>query len=276
MIKVGSCTVLYNPDENVVSNLNSYIKNVDTFVIVDNSDIKNNISIEIKNCFKENYIDMYGNKGIAAALNRGIDELKKRDVDYALTMDQDSEFPIKFYKNILGLIEKYKNEYSVIGLNFNNQIMEKTDSIVEVPCWLTSGNFVNISDFTKIGKFDEQLFIDYVDIEMGYKLYKNGLKICYLNDYSLNHSIGNPIAINIFGKKFYSMNHNKIRYYYRYRNSYYLFKKNKNFFKKYFYKEMFINIPKMLIFEKDRKGKMIMIKKGLHDASIANLGKYNE
>ena len=188
MFTVGSCTVLYNPNESVLTNLNSYSNCVDVSVVVDNSDTKNEISQSLKNDPNFIYIDMDGNK--------------------------------------------YKTDYSVIGLNFNQKNCQ-SDEIVEIPCWLTSGNFVNIDTFNRIGKFDERLFIDYVDIELGYKLYKSNLKICYLKNYSLKHEIGNPIEIHLFGKTYHAMNHSPIRYYYRYRNAYYLYHfVDKDFFRK--------------------------------------------
>ena len=192
MFTVGSCTVLYNPNESVLTNLNSYSNCVDVSVVVDNSDTKNEISQSLKNNSNFIYIDMDGNKGIAAALNKGIEYLNSKNIDFALTMDQDSLFPTKYYPNILKLVNKYKTDYSVIGLNFN-QDNGGLDEIIEAPYWITSGNFVNISDFMSVGGFMNELFIDYVDFELGYKFKKNGFKICYLKDFSLKHTIGNPI-----------------------------------------------------------------------------------
>ena len=275
MFTVGSCTVLYNPNESVLTNLNSYSNCVDVSVVVDNSDTKNEISQSLKNDPNFIYIDMDGNKGIAAALNKGIEYLNSKNIDFALTMDQDSLFPTKYYPNILKLVNKYKTDYSVIGLNFNQKNCQ-SDEIVEIPCWLTSGNFVNIDTFNRIGKFDERLFIDYVDIELGYKLYKSNLKICYLKNYSLKHEIGNPIEIHLFGKTYHAMNHSPIRYYYRYRNAYYLYHYvDKEFFKKEYRREMFGSLIKMFIFEKKRNEKIKMIKKGLLDAKKRRLGKFN-
>lgn len=42
--------------------------------------------------------------------------------------------------------------------------MDPSKEIVLVPYWITSGNFVNISDFYLVGKMNESLFIDYVDL----------------------------------------------------------------------------------------------------------------
>lgn len=275
MFTVGSCTVLYNPNESVLTNLNSYSNCVDVSVVVDNSDTKNEISQSLKNDPNFIYIDMDGNKGIAAALNKGIEYLNSKNIDFALTMDQDSLFPTKYYPNILKLVNKYKTDYSVIGLNFN-QDNGGLDEIIEVPYWITSGNFVNISDFMSVGGFMNELFIDYVDFELGYKFKKNGFKICYLKDFSLKHTIGNPIEIHLFGKTYYAMNHSPIRYYYRYRNAYYLYHfVDRRFFKKEYYKEMIVNTLKMLIYEKNQKVKFSMIRKGVQDAKCKKMGKFN-
>lgn len=275
MFTVGSCTVLYNPNESVLTNLNSYSNCVDVSVVVDNSDTKNEISQSLKNDPNFIYIDMDGNKGIAAALNKGIEYLNSKNIDFALTMDQDSLFPTKYYPNILKLVNKYKTDYSVIGLNFN-QDNGGLDEIIEVPYWITSGNFVNISDFMSVGGFMNELFIDYVDFELGYKFKKNGFKICYLKDFSLKHTIGNPIEIHLFGKTYYAMNHSPIRYYYRYRNAYYLYHfVDRQFFKKEYYKEMIVNTLKMLIYEKNQKVKFSMIRKGIQDSKCKKMGKFN-
>lgn len=275
MFTVGSCTVLYNPNESVLTNLNSYSNCVDVSVVVDNSDTKNEISQSLKNDPNFIYIDMDGNKGIAAALNKGIEYLNSKNIDFALTMDQDSLFPTKYYPNILKLVNKYTTDYSVIGLNFN-QDNGGLDEIIEVPYWITSGNFVNISDFMSVGGLMNELFIDYVDFELGYKFKKNGFKICYLKDFSLKHTIGNPIEIHLFGKTYYAMNHSPIRYYYRYRNAYYLYHfVDRQFFKKEYYKEMIVNTLKMLIYEKNQKVKFSMIRKGIQDAKCKKMGKFN-
>lgn len=275
MFTVGSCTVLYNPNESVLTNLNSYSNCVDVSVVVDNSNTKNEISQSLKNDPNFIYIDMDGNKGIAAALNKGIEYLNSKNIDFALTMDQDSLFPTKYYPNILKLVNKYKTDYSVIGLNFN-QDNGGLDEIIEASYWITSGNFVNISDFMSVGGFMNELFIDYVDFELGYKFKKNGFKICYLKDFSLKHTIGNPIEIHLFGKTYYAMNHSPIRYYYRYRNAYYLYHfVDRQFFKKEYYKEMIVNTLKMLIYEKNQKVKFSMIRKGIQDAKCKKMGKFN-
>lgn len=274
MLKIGSCTVLFNPDRDVISNVETYKDLVDVCVVVDNSEKKNEVSKYFEEDSSYIYIDMHGNQGIAAALNAGIEYLHSKNMGMALTMDQDSLFPTSDYLAINQLIEKYKDEYSLIGLDVNR--VDPSKEIVLVPYWITSGNFVNISDFYLAGKMNESLFIDYVDFDLGYRFKKAHLKIGYLSGYCITHTIGNPIPIHVLNKTFYALNHSPIRYYYRYRNAYYLYHYvDKEFFKKEYRREMFGSLIKMFIFEKKRNEKIKMIKKGLSDAKKRRLGKFN-
>ena len=275
-LKIGGCVVLYNPDVDVLDNISTYIDVVEELIIVDNSSKKAIFLESLEEISKIKYVFMNGNKGIASALDRGIRILHNDGFDVALTMDQDSKFPQKYVEDITAILNEKFYLYSVIGLNFNNNSVFKSDEIKDVSCWLTSGNFVKIDDYINIGGFYKELFIDYVDIEYGYKLHKNGKRIGYLINYSLEHKIGNPIEINILGFRCYAMNHTSIRYYYRYRNSFYLFLNEGNFFRTYFLKEMFINIPKMLFFEPDKIPKIKMLSKGLYDAYNGTLGVYKD
>lgn len=219
---------------------------------------------------------MGSNKGIAAALNAGCSKLVSEGFDVVLTMDQDSKFPLEDADAILNKVESLISVYSVVGLNFNSEKTGDPSEIVETKYWLTSGNFVDLAAFERVEGFDERLFIDYVDIEFGHRLRLAGLKECYLKNYSLKHSIGNPIKVNIFGKSFYAMNHSPIRYYYRYRNSRYLYGNDKQFYRDKYFQEILINIPKMLLFEPFKIEKIRMILRGLSDGRRGQLGPYVE
>ena len=123
---------------------------------------------------------------------------------------------------------------------------------------------------------NESLFIDYVDFDLGYRFKKAHLKIGYLSGYCITHTIGNPVPIHVLNKTFYALNHSPIRYYYRYRNAYYLYHfVDRQFFKKEYYKEMIVNTLKMLIYEKNQKVKFSMIRKGIQDAKCKKMGKFN-
>ena len=116
MFTVGSCTVLYNPNESVLTNLNSYSNCVDISVVVDNSDTKNEISQLLKNDPNFIYIDMDGNKGIAAALNKGIEYLNSKNILLVnVTSNSDdalyTDYTICLYNGIIAIDGKSINVF---------------------------------------------------------------------------------------------------------------------------------------------------------------------
>ena len=263
-MKLGACVVLY---EHAAEKINTYVPFCTFTVAVDNGD--NSASLpEVLH-----YISMEGNKGIAAALNAGVEYLASQGCDAVLTMDDDSAFPADDAEAILSIVKEKLGEYGIVGLNFNQFPEEKTDSLIDCNCWLTSGNIVSVDAWRAVGGYREELFIDYVDFDFCNRLRKAGYKVGYLRDYSIAHTIGNPIEFHLFRKKYHAMNHSVIRNYYRFRNARFLSKEDPKAFEKEYLKEVFWQLPKMLLFEDNRKEKLSMIKQGLKDGRIGKLGK---
>lgn len=270
-MKLGACVVLYNPGNDVPDNIRTYLPFVERLVAVDNSTIDCAAAQVIASMEKVEFVGMGGNMGIAAALNAGCGRLMDEGFEVVLTMDQDSQFPLHEAEEILPAVDRLLNDYAIVGLNFNARSHDAGE--ITVPrYWLTSGNFLSLSAYKAVGGFNDELFIDYVDIEFDCRLNRAGLKICYLNKYSLIHKIGNPIPIRFFGKTFYAMNESPIRCYYRYRNSSYLYRSDKPFYRCKYFTEIFVNIPKILLFEPEKAKKMKMIHRGLRDGANGILG----
>lgn len=275
-MRLGGCVVLFNPADDVVDNVETYLPFLGELVVVDNSTVSSSAVSEIASMNGVRYLSMGGNMGIAAALNAGCHALMEDGFDVALTMDQDSKFPVDDAIQILSKVEDLLGEYALVGLNFNAADSAQSDEITEAKYWLTSGNFLSLCAYEMVDGFDGSLFIDYVDIEFGHRLKNAGLKLCYLNNYSLVHEIGSPIEIKLLGHTFFAMNHSAIRYYYRYRNSRYLYGTDKAFYRDKYYRELFVNIPKMLLFEPNKAAKLKMIRRGLADGRRGLLGAYQE
>ncbi len=275
-MKIAGCVVLYNPLDECLSNIDSYIGLVDVLYVLDNSTDHNPEFVEkIKRIDKAEYIGFGANKGIAYALKVGVGRAAELGYDFCLTMDQDSLFPTVTRAELerrFGEIENLE-DYGIIGLNFNSDGKEK--KLVEIDCWLTSGNFINLSNYKLIDGFYADLFIDYVDVELNEQFRNIGKKIAYWNDLSLSHKIGEPVQHSFFGKKFTVMNHSPLRLYYRFRNARFLYKRNKKFYGKLYRHDLFIDIPKIILFERDKRAKLKMIKKGRADAKRGILGEYN-
>jgi len=272
---IDGVVVLYNPDIQVIENIKSYQSFCHKLFVMDNSTSLNEEVIkEIWKFPNVEYVSFSGNKGIAKALKEGLLLSIKDKAEFTLTMDQDSIFPSDKLDIVKNYLEKYSNEYAIIGLNFNSDSSEP--KLVEEHFLLTSGNFIRNEDYQKIEGFNEDLFIDWVDFDLDEKFYAIGKKVGYINEVSLVHKMGNPETHKIMGKEVTALNHPLVRYYYRYRNGLYLYKRNKKYYKKKYKHDIIIDRIKILLYEKNKRAKFKMIRKGRKDAKRNILGPYKE
>lgn len=271
-MKISGCVVFYNPTAECIKNISSYYGILDKLYILDNSPAP--LPQSAFSAYpKAEYIPFCRNIGIAGALKKGLALAVEGGYDFCLTMDQDSVFPpITREEAERRLSIKDISLYGIIGLNFNGY--GKGEGLVQTDCWLTSGNFINVENYKKTSGFMEELFIDYVDFRLCEQFAAIGKKVAYYADLSLTHTIGNPIQKRIFGKTVTAMNHSPVRYYYRYRNALYLYRRNKKFYGGRYRHDLYIDTLKMLLFEKNRLLKLKMIKKGRKDAKRSVLGEY--
>ena len=272
-MKIDAVVVFYNPTIEMIDNIKKYYSFIEHLFVVDNSCTSNEEVVKaIKELEKATYIPLGENKGIGYALKVGLEKVKEDNADICLTMDQDSIFPSDRWNEVKEYLEKNIKDYAIIGLNFNKTETKK--GLVEVKTLLTSGNFINMSDYCKIKGFNEELFIDCVDFELCEQFHNINRKIAYINEISLIHQMGdNPIRKRFFGIPITCLNHSPIRYYYRYRNGYYLYHKNKKFYKNL--KNQFFSIKlKVVLYEPNKKEKMKMMSRGIKDAKRNILGPY--
>lgn len=236
-MKLAGAVVLYNPQKNVIENINSYIDSVDKLLMVDNSEQSNEWLLEFSsNKDNVHYFSQTSNRGIAYALNFAAEQAKKFGYNYLLTMDQDSRFKIGVIDKLAEFIENNNNVGIVSPLHQNrfNSLYYGAENHIERLAVKASGNIIDLNIFKKIGGFSEDFFIDYVDIEYCLKLWDKGFKVVQLNNAVLDHSEADLTKKKIFGKTVYPYNHSPIRMYYKTRNHFFLKKLYARKFKEYF------------------------------------------
>ena len=274
-MKLAVSVVLYNPSKENIDHLFSLGKIFDNVYILDNSNVANDELVSKGNL---HYIPYFENKGIAFALEDGLSRAIEDKNDFLLTLDQDSVYPKdKHLEIVYRLRQLDMSKDAVFALTTDHDYASRDNHDEEkVTNCITSGNFLNL----KIMKehdihFPVELFIDYVDFEFCRRVLSKDLNIIQSHQYYINHTIGSPLRKNILGIKFTCMNHSPIRYYYRFRNAYYLKKQFPKFYKHLAFKTLFVDKLKMKLFEEDKKEKSKMIKCGIADAKKSKLGKLN-
>ena len=267
---IAGVVVLYNPDEKVVENVFSYLDQIAYLYVVDNSESKNQCLQTLIDNNKVEYIFNHSNLGVAAALNIAVDKAVTSGFPFLLTMDQDSYFEKGQLERLISYINGSES-FGIISPFHKNKFFTKppkSEGLEEVSDVMTSGNILNLSAVKKIGRFREDYFIDYVDIEYCLRLRKNGYKIFRVNSSFLTHNEANLSRIKILGNTVYPPNHSALRWYYKVRNYLYLKKEYRQTFNNYFKIEnrnIFANMVKVILFEKDKINKIGMMLKGYRD-----------
>lgn len=280
--KIAAVVVLYNADNNVLSNISSYIKQVVKIFVVDNSDkIRPDFEEKLRSNNNIEYISNNGNVGIAGALNIGVKKAIEEGFEYLLTMDQDSEAPLSMVSELLSCFSE-DSKTAIVAPALQHSNGRHFISKSEKPCkqvytvW-TSGSLIDLRIFKLTNGFLENFFIDYVDHEYCLRLNKMGYKIYICNKTYLIHNLGKTEEVNLIFRKVYPTNHSPLRIYYRTRNRFYVKQLYKDQFPEFFKqdnKDFWRSFIKIILFEKDKMKKIKYFTLGYRDYKRSKFGKF--
>lgn len=197
MERYAAGIVLYNPDiKRLKENLDAVCGQVE-WVYCYNNGLRNagEINALLNTYGNIRVIGTGTNVGIATALNELTKEAEKDNIEWILTLDQDSVV----CDGMVEALASFKNEKDVaIICPVIEDIRRKNETpavaqntIDDVEFCITSGSFMNIQKTLEIGGFDEWLFIGLVDNEICYRIKLNGYRIIRNNSVILNHELGN-------------------------------------------------------------------------------------
>lgn len=230
--KTGICGVitLYQPPENLLHNIQSYISHIDKLFIVDNSPVPDTaLHRSIAHTIGKTEVLSRGtNHGIAKALNLAISKSMEENYSWLLTMDQDSYFTgneaERYFTSLSSLDHKktaiISPKHKKTPPDRNPCIYRKKDEV------MTSGNLLNLPLTKTIGLFNEQLFIDSVDHEFCLRANMCGYDVLESENCHIAHTIGTPFTGSFAGGiKTKSFNiHPPKRMYFIVRNGLYIIK----------------------------------------------------
>ena len=279
-MKTSATVIWYNPDNENINNIKTYINYVEKIYIIDNS-MKSNMKLSSSlNNDKIEYVYNNKNLGIAKALNLACEKAINDGFEWILTMDQDSSFDSDGIKKYFETFDNMEKEN--IGIFSPRHILkndtkefDESSDFLEVDHVMTSGNLLNLKIWEEIGRFDENLFIDEVDSEICFRIIENGYKVIQLNRIRMFHELGNLEKKNFFTRKISVLNHNHIRKYYIMRNKFYMLKKYKKYRSRYIY-YIFNDFFKVIFYEKDKLRKLKYMFKGIADFMKSKMGELDD
>lgn len=268
--------VTYNPEIKLLKrNIIATSKVLDKIYIVDNGsenieDIKVMVSDFINNGIAVSVNELGKNYGIAKALNVIMTEGKRSGYKWVLTLDQDSVVPKNIISDNISAMKSSKDiaviSPVVIDRNWKHTKPEREKKkYSHIEDAITSGSITNVNIWSKLGGFDEYMFIDSVDFEYCLRARHYHFGILRNNNVLLSHTIGKTKEAFIFFKWRKVFNHSAFRKYYLIRNYLYMSRKiyGKITFK--YWLMVFNMYYKTIFYEKDKLNKLKSMNKGLYD-----------
>lgn len=242
--QVAAVVVTYNPDLGNLRRLIETVKpQVSRLFIVDNGS-----SADIGSWLAEEpgevvFVALGENHGIARAQNAGIEKARVCHSNYVLLLDQDSIPAADMVSTLLAAAEariaagiklacvgpRYKDARQdnpppfirVNGFRLERQTCAAPDSIVAVDYLIASGSLIPLTTLDVVGGMQDELFIDYVDIEWGLRAQQKGYSSFGVCAAHMQHDLGdNPV-------RFRGRNipvHSPLRHYYHFRNAVWLYR----------------------------------------------------
>lgn len=239
MYKIGAIIVTYNCDNGLGERIKVLDPQVQEILIIDNNstdDVKlilNNLS---ETSEKLNIIYNSYNSGIAHALNQGIKWFSDKGYDWVVTLDHDSVCEEYMINNMLIQYDKLagdiKTKVAVLAPEiYDLNINSYTYSVLNGDQYelkrnvIQSGTMFNLDVLRKIGLFNENLFIYYVDDEMCERLLQNNYHIIMVKGAILYHEEGEKVKKKFIYREIILNNYSGKSLYYIIRNALYMHKK---------------------------------------------------
>jgi rhamnosyltransferase len=234
-MKIAAVVILYYPPQDVLSNIKSYYNQVDKIYVFDNTDKETYIKEALIQLPKVEFYHDYKNEGISKRLNSAAKLAIENNYNWLLTMDQDTCFSNEAIESYFKCFNDYphKELVSMFGTEYTNKkslVLPKCQP-EEAENLITSGMLLNLNLFTKIGLFDEKLFIDSVDHDYCIRAKLLGFLTIKFANIRIQHNLGEEVfrssikSLFLIRKK--KVIHSPLRCYYMYRNMLYLEKKFK-------------------------------------------------
>ena len=212
---IAAIIVLYHQSvEEVMQRISGWVSEVGYILLVDNTEglpMGGKVLSE-----RMDYSAFGDNRGIAFALNYGMEACTRRGFRWVLTMDQDSSFitSLKAYEELIA-----SSEAERVGLFYPLYEIEGVRVKSPEKRVLQSGSLVNAECWKLVGGYEERYFIDYVDYDYCARLLGTGCRIRNVSEVILSHKPGNKIDRTIWGGvKLHYVSVAPIRYYYTARN----------------------------------------------------------
>lgn len=282
--QVAGVVVLYNPAQDVLDNIRSYLSQVGVLFAVDNSEAPDPEFVRNLSLLPGvRYISSGGNLGIASALNTGARLAMADGYGYLLTMDQDSRAVPGMVSVLLQKMHDHDpvktGIIAPLHLTKPGDTSGEADACRKVLYVMTSGNLLNLQVYQAVGGFREELFIDFVDVEYCLRLNQSGYSVLQVPGTHLDHRVGDLVDIGFFRLLFRVTSHSPVRMYYKTRNRLLVTDLYRKRFPVLWWRDKLrfcLELCRLILFEPDKRAKVAMLMRGWLDYRRGKYGKFDQ
>ncbi|RLD05739.1 MAG: hypothetical protein DRI32_03775 [Chloroflexi bacterium] len=293
--------ITYNPQTDFYTRLDAFYNELSQVIIVDNgSSLEARHLLEEEAQRRENSLHIIfneENRGVATALNQGFRLAVEEGFEQIFTFDQDSS-PTEGMLTALWETFKKTPKHDhlavvspVVGdsnVNIHARFLRAKKGLFfeRVACMeeilpnisfsITSGSLFNLKAYQQLGVFQDDFFIDYVDIEYCLRANQADYQIIAVCDAYLEHRLGEREKRELLGRKHYPTFHSPLRWYYISRNRIPMLKKYALRFPHWFSFEIISStyiLIRMLLFETQKTIKLRAVFLGTFDGLRGRMGK---
>ena len=226
---VCAVVVTYFPDQECIERIRKVLLQVGKVVVVDNTPLETctmDLRAAIEGWPNVQLVENQVNKGIAEALNQGLELAAKEGYQWILTLDQDTQCHQDMVKSLIEVSRGCKQKPLVLGSNYFDPqtnrtkvpIGENDDDFLAQKTVITSGCLIDVNLALSIGGFRGDYFIDQVDHEFCLRARANNCTVIISCKPLMMHSVGRPGGVRL---PFLGIlpNHPPVRKYYIARNT---------------------------------------------------------
>ena len=225
--RVCAVVVSYQPDAGLLDNIESVRSQVGAVYLVDNAsggtaaDVVRRAAARGGVTLEANHT----NRGVATALNQGMHWAREQGFRWVLTLDQDSTCAGDMVNALLSAFETSSDGRPIAMVGARHDGIQTLDPAVpsdgavdEVPAVITSGSLIPMAVYDDLGPFQDELFIDWVDVEYCLRARAHGYRVLRTRRSLMEHAIGAESFHRLAWRRLSTTNHSALRRYYRHRN----------------------------------------------------------
>lgn len=276
--------VTLDPSPEILANLSALLPQVRRVVVVDNGSGPSSLgvltaasSIPVVQVLRNET-----NEGIARALNQGAAVAFDLGAEWLLTLDQDAAPGQEMVRVAGETFDAYSGDRPVAVIGSEAVDGERFGSAPrgrahaawsEVRAVITAGSFVSLAVLWGLGRYREDMFIDYVDIEFCLRARSAGYAILQSHVPSLAHRIGQPTVRQIGPRVVTPTNHSAVRRYFITRNRLWIWSRFWRREPRFVAADLLASkkeLIKLLLFEDDRPAKLRAMWAGVRDGLRAS------